>query len=318
MELGKNLDEEIASSENTEMGSKITVNDYILKKKDQLKKLEMNYIYAHILKRIKACPETECTTNLSIRGLVHHILEAHDGVPKYIIQLEEYHEFDVNLRNLDHGKSYCIFILLISISPNEYDMVSDRTTMPLMVMVAKMNPCRPPVLNELGHRPMSRNMHLMNPGELLMIWICGHLQTISSQIRVKDRHKVVYEYAGNIHSVAEINFNPNLVLARGNCLLLPAQNIMQLTQHGKIPLKMVVKLSVSEDFRIFDFRGPGRALIATSILVISWTSRAGTKFWMELAHVFAGVTSGLTLWLTYTLFPGFRNIVMYYPLYKEI
>ncbi|GLV46589.1 hypothetical protein CBL_13346 [Carabus blaptoides fortunei] len=117
------------------------LSEYELNKRKLRDRLQQIYISAYILKRVNKCPDTRCDKYDPIWDVVEHLLEVHYDIPNALIELENHYSIPIEVHKLEYGRSKTVAVLLIPIANmRDYETPSDRSTMPLIMLAARINP----------------------------------------------------------------------------------------------------------------------------------------------------------------------------------
>ncbi|GLV46590.1 hypothetical protein CBL_13347 [Carabus blaptoides fortunei] len=245
-EKDKTVGDDTESSSNNQMNSKASSNGDALRMRKLAHQVRQRYKISYIFRRVRYCPDTRCNNYKVSFDIVQHYLEVHQSIPKIIIKLHNSYVIPLELQQLEYGKNQILAILLFPVT-KDYGTPDDYSTMPLVVLAAKIHPSGN--LNYVTSHtdPSNTEDKLLHNGDILIIWVCGHMRALRTVLKVTGAMETKgHEYNGCIHHLADNNHHPHMVLARGNCLLVPVSHIISLSDNGIVPLDLSVTIFVEE------------------------------------------------------------------------
>lgn len=215
------------------------------RRKRCINSLQQKYIFAYMQKKLNSCPDTRCNNYQPSWNIVGHFLDFHYYIPRTKGELDAIYTNPIKLHELEYGRSHSVAVLFIPlITLGEHDTPNDSSVMPLVVLASKIHPCGnlAYIQSHETARTIAHNTP-MKEGDLLMVWVCGHVQTVTSTLEVYNADKThKHLYSGYVHSIVDNNHDPQSVFLRGNCLLIPASNVKALTDNGRVTLDTILSV----------------------------------------------------------------------------
>lgn len=215
------------------------------RKKRRIITLQQKYIIAYMYKKLNSCPDTRCNNYQPSWNIVGHFIEFHNYIPRTKGELDTIYTNSIKLYELEYGRSHSVAVLFVPlIELEEHDIPDDSSVMPLVVLASKIHPRGN--LAYVQFHETARNIAPNTPmkeGDLLMVWVCGHVQSVTCTLEVYNADKThKHLYSGYVHSIVDNNHDPQSVFLRGNCLLIPASNLKELTDNGIVTLDTILSL----------------------------------------------------------------------------